>query len=485
MLQETSYCIAEPPYSIEKISTGILGMDEVLSGGIPKRALTLLSGGPGTGKTIIGLEFLVKSAMSGNPCIMLTFEEREHVLRGYANSFGWNLQECETKGMLGLISARVQPHAIISGSFDLQGILAILNHKIKEIKADRIVIDAPDVFLRLLNNVNKERNELVILNEWLSNAGMTTIMTVKSASHLGNFGAHYEFLEYMADCVIHLDQRVVDQVATRRLRIVKYRGSGFGRNEYPFGMTDKGVWIIPITQTNLQHRALGESLPTGVKNMDSLLKGGYRRASCTLISGSSGSGKTTFICSFVVSIIKRGERLLYLNFEESWAALVSCMTSPGIDLESALKSGLMKYISAMPESQGIEEHLIQAFTAINEFNPKHIVVDAISACRRMGSSHAAFDYLLRLIDHCKQRGITTLLTNLTAANAADEITGIDLSSVIDTVIVLRNVERDGAYVREVGIIKCRGRSHSNLIHQFMITDSGIVVTEKEVVNVCY
>ena len=311
---------------------------------------------------------------------------------------------------------------------------------------------------------------------------MTAVITVKGTS-ASTFSSYYDFLDYMANCVIHLDQRVFEQVTTRRMRVTKYRGSSYGRNEYPFGVTNHGIRIIPVTQTSLAHRALGEVMPSGVASLDSIIGGGFRRSSCTLISGGSGTGKTTFACSFVRSAISAGERIVYLDFEESWDALVSCMSSPGIDLTTVNETGRLRFISSMPESQGIEEHLIQAFGAIEEFKPDHLVLDAISACRRMGSEHAAFDYLLRLIDHCKQRGITTLLTNLTASSdPQDEITGIDLSSVIDTVIIVRNLESQGVYRRELGVLKSRGRSHSDRIHRFRITDQGIEIEPGEATN---
>ena len=463
------------PPGIAKIPAGVRGLDEVLNGGVPKGAMTLISGGPGSGKTMLGLEFLVRGAMAGHPGILLTFEETELALKNYAAGFGWDLAEFESKGLLAIVSARIQPDAVLSGDFDLRGVIGILRQKADAMTAEQVVVDAPDVFLRLLNDIAKERAELHLLHEWLREAGMTTLMTVKSRTDQA-LASHYDFLDYMAECVIHLDQRVQEQVATRRLRVIKYRGSAYGRNEYPFGITDKGIWIIPVTQASLRHASLGEGLSSGVDQLDEILGGGYRRNSCTLLTGNSGTGKTTFACAFALSMVSLGERILYLDFEESWDALVSCMLSPGLDLRPARDSGKLKFISHMPESQGIEEHLIQAFRAIEAFEPHHLIIDAISACRRMGSEHAAFDYLLRIIDHCKQRGITTLLTNLTSTmDPGREITGIDLSSVIDTVIVLRNIEKRGRFVRDLGVLKSRGRAHSSRIHAFRITHKGIEI----------
>ncbi|MCF8109728.1 MAG: AAA family ATPase, partial [Desulfohalobiaceae bacterium] len=260
-----------------------------------------------------------------------------------------------------------------------------------------------------------------------------------------------------------------------------YRGSTYGRNEYPFAITDQGLWTIPVTQASLDHRPLGESLSSGIEGFDRLLGGGYRRNSCTLITGGSGTGKTTLACSFALAATSLGERVVYLDFEESWEALLSCMQGVGLDLQQPFDAGRLHFFSSMPESQGVEEHLIQAFRIIEDVGPKHLVVDAISACRRMGSSHAAFDYLLRLIDFCKKQGITTLLTNLTAPDAArgQEITGMDLSSVIDTVILLRNIEGTDRFRRKLLVFKSRGRGHSEYIHDFRITPQGIRIEPKE------
>jgi len=461
-----------------KVPTGVAGLDEVLRGGVPRGAMTLLVGGPGTGKTMMGMEFLVRGAMREEPGILLTFEEREEALRRYGTGLGWNISGLEEAGMLTIISASLQTDSMLSGDFDLQALMAILRRKAEEIGAERLLLDAPDVLLRLLDDPPGERAELYALHEWMLDSGMTSVMTVKASA--GEGAVDYGFLDYMADCVIHLDQRVYNQVTTRRLRVVKYRGSPYGRNEYPFGITDRGVRIIPVTQTSLEHRALGDDLSTGVADLDRLLSGGYRRGSCTLITGGSGTGKTTFLSSFAISSARAGERVLYLDFEESRDALFTCMRSPGLDLEPAWEDGNLRFISVMPESQGIEQHLIQAFRAIEEHHPDHMIVDAISASRRMGTGQSAFDYLLRLINHCKQRGVTTLLANLaTAETSGREITGVDLSSVIDTVIMLRYIERKGRYVRELGVLKSRGRSHSQRIHRFSITDDGISIADGE------
>lgn len=461
--------------SIPKSLTGIYGLDEILNGGLPSGALTLLSGGPGTGKTLLGMEFLYNGALNGVPGILLSFEESFEIIKRNTRTLGWQLQELEDEGLLSFINAKMDPQAVMTGNFDLSAILAILAKKAKDIGAKRLLIDGPDVFLRLLNNAVKERMELYRLNEWSFRNKLTTIVTMKSKSQNGQ-SHRYEFMDYLSDCVIYLDQRVEEQVATRRLRVIKYRGSNFGRNEYPFAIYRDGLYMIPVSTTELSHHALGESVSSGVEKLDEILGGGMRRNSCNLISGTSGTGKTTLACSFIRSLTENNEKVLYLNFEESREAVTSGMQSAGIDLQPAVDNKKLFIDSVLPESLGVEEHLIRAFSRLEETKCSFIVVDAISACRRMGSQKAAFDYLLRLIDYCKKRGITSFLTNLTShASAANEITGIDLSSVIDTVILLRNVEEKGELHRVLLVLKSRGRFHSNKCHGFRITDNGIKI----------
>ncbi|MFW5857030.1 MAG: circadian clock protein KaiC [Planctomycetota bacterium] len=456
---------------IPKTLTGVRGLDEVLRGGLPTGALTLLNGGPGTGKTLLGLEFLYRGALEGHPGVVLSFEERSDILRRNALTLGWDLAPLEEQGKLAILDGRIDPQAVLSGAFDLHAMLAILQRMAETIGATRLLLDGPDAFLRLLDSPAKERAELYRVNDWVRDNGMTGVMSVKREHY---DGGRYEFLDYLADCVIEVDQRVEEQIATRRLRVVKYRGSDYGRNEYPFAIYRDGLHIIPVTATALRHRGLGESVPSGVEGLDGILGGGFRRNSCNLVSGASGTGKTTVACSFVHAVCARGEKALYIDFEESEDALLSGMLSPGIDLRPAVDQGLLRFHSIMPEALGVEEHLVGAYDLIDTFAPPFLVVDAISACRRMGSAHAAFDYLLRLIDFCKSRGITTLLTNLSSSQSQDiEVTGIDLSSVIDTVILLRNREQDGELRRLLLVLKSRGRAHSSRCHEFHITDRGI------------
>jgi len=462
---------------LPKAATGVHGLDEVLDGGYPTGRLTLIEGGPGAGKSLVGLEFLYRGALNGEPGILVSFEEPPAVVRQNAATLGWDLRALEADGKLTILEARIDGQAVKAGDFNLRGIMAIVDGHARKTGATRVVVDAPDVVLRLMENSTSERAELHEIHRWIRGSSFTALMTVKVNSG-ADVPLAYDFLDYMADCVVRLDHRVMNQVSTRRLRVVKYRGSGFGANEYPFTITENGIYLMPVSSAALRHRALGDPISTGNDKLDELLGGGYRQSSCTLISGTSGTGKTTAVCTFVCHACAQRRRVLYIDFEESEEAIVSGMLSPGIDLRPALKNGRLRFVSCMPEAMGVEEHLIRALRAIEEHEPEVVVVDAISACQRMGSDQASFEYLLRLIDHCKTHGITALLTNLTATNApGDVITGIDLSSVIDTVILLRHVEVRGELNRTLLVLKSRGQNHSNRAREFRITHRGIDIVE--------
>jgi circadian clock protein KaiC len=462
---------------LTKVPTGIVGLDDVLRGGVPAGRMTLLSGGPGSGKSLIALQCALHGATEGKPGILVLFEERATAVRQNVLSLGWDMRTFERNKSLFLLDARVNPEAVISGDFSIKGLLAILDQQVKALRARFIVFDAVDTLLRLYDNPTRERNELNALHEWLLDRGLTAIMTVKADAQEVS-PSRYSFLDFMADCVIVVDQRVTVQVATRRLRVVKYRGSGYGRNEYPFIIGENGIEVVPITSSTLRHRAPGVNVSSGQIELDGVLGGGYKRGTGILIVGTAGAGKTTLACLFAEAACRRGERVLYLNFEESVESMVTNMRSTGLNLQRPVDSGRLVIQSWLPEATGVEEHLLRALKGLDEFRPAHLIVDAISACERMGTKHAAFEYLMRVLDACKQRGITCVYINqATSADVVSEISGIGISSIIDSVIVLRHLTVDGKTERQLIVMKSRGTKHSTQFHDFQITDGGITLTE--------
>jgi circadian clock protein KaiC len=458
---------------LTKVASHISGFDEILYGGLPEGRTTLIEGGPGTGKSVLGLEFLYRGAMTGQAGIFVAFEERANAVRRNALTLGWNLAALEKAGKLAIIEARVDPQTIVSGDFNLKALLAIISGQSQVIGARSIVFDALDVLLRLYENPTRERSEMYTLYEWLLDQGMTAIVTVKASDGNRVFG-NYEFLEFMTDCVIRLIQRPGDWVSTRELQIIKYRGSDFGRNAYPFVIQPGGISVIPISEFGLQHQALGPHISSGNTRLDRVLGGGYRRSSSVLLAGASGTGKTTMAVTFCKAACDRGEKVLYLGYEESEAAMVESMLSPGIDVRPAIKAGLMKIVTAMPEAFGTEKHLIRAFTLIEEFKPDHVIVDAISAFERMGSDRAAFEFAMRLVNRCKDKGITTLLVNQSMGGTGDRmaISGLGISSTIDALLWLHFMETGNQLKRVLLVIKSRGSKHSTQYHDFLITDHG-------------
>jgi circadian clock protein KaiC len=460
--------------ALDKVASHISGFDEILYGGLPQGRTTLIEGGPGTGKSIIGLEFLYRGALAGQPGIFVAFEERASAVRRNALTLGWDLGALEKAGKLAIIEAHLDPGTIVSGDFDIKALLAIIEGQSRTIGARRIVFDALDVIMRLYDNLSRERGEMYSLHEWLLDHEMTAVLTVKSAEGHSIFG-RYEFLEFMADCVIRLVQRPGESVSTRELQIIKYRGSDFGRNAYPFVIQPGGISVVPISEFGLQHQALGPHLSSGNTALDQILGGGYRRSSGILIAGSSGTGKTTVVATFVRAACDRGEKVLFLGFEESEAAMVATMLSPGIDLRPAIKAGLLKVVTAMPEAFDTEHHLVRTFFTIDEFKPAHVIVDAISAFERMGSGRAAFEFAMRLVNWCKDKGITIIMTTQSTEGTEErvEISGLGISSIIDALLWLRFVESDNKLNRMLIVIKSRGSKHSSQYHDFRITDHGI------------
>ena len=461
--------------NLEKRETFINGLDKILKGGLPKDRVTLVVGVPGSGKTNLALEFLYRGASDNEPGIFLGFEETKESLRQNAWSFGWNLEALENDNKLSIIEGRLNPETLVSGKFSLKPLLSIISHKAQEMKAKRLVIDALDVLLQLLEEPFAVRSELHYLNHWLSEQGLTTVLTIKPREDGSRL---QDFFMSIADCAIVLDARVLNQVTTRRLRVIKYRGSSFGRNEYPFIITDKGLQTIPITSIELKHKPFSTRFSTGISRLDRLLDGGLYRASCTLIAGEPGTGKTLLTTTIIQEACRRGEKAVYVSFEESDQAIINNVRSAGINLEPYVKSGRLHFITAMPEATGAEEHLLNLMEAVEKVKPQHVVIDAISACARMGGTQAAYEYLMRALNLLKEKGITIILVNQTSGSREQlELSGIGISSMIDTVIFLSYVHGEGETNRTIQVLKSRGSAHSNQVRECLITDDGIEILD--------
>jgi circadian clock protein KaiC len=463
----------ENTVGIRKTPTQIEGLDEILHGGLPQGRVTLVGGGPGSGKTLLGLEFLYRGAQSGHPGIFLSFEETTENIRQNTLSFGWDLPSLEKAGKLFLMEGQLDPGVIISGEFNLSGFLSIIEGKAQEMGAARVVIDALDVLMRVFNNPIREQQHILGLHNWLMQQGLTAILTTKNLK-TPNTLSPYEYLDFLADCVIYLDQRIENQVNTKRIQVVKYRGSSYGSNEFPFLITGKGMFFSAISDMRLNYEPLSQRVSSGSQFLDEILGGGYRKGTCILISGASGTGKTSIAATFARSACEGGHKVLYVNFEESASGMVAGMRSLGIDLGPAMRDCSLWVKPSMPESRGIEEHLYDKITAIKSFQSDHVVVDAISACKRIAGEKASFDFIMRFVHFCKKRGITTILINQSRnSEEAHEISGIGISSVVDTIISLNYQEAGNETRRILQVIKSRGSKHSNRRHIYALTDDGI------------
>ncbi|HSN57052.1 MAG TPA: circadian clock protein KaiC [Candidatus Sulfomarinibacteraceae bacterium] len=465
---------AADPQALAKAATGIRGLDDVLDGGLPAGRTTLLSGGPGTGKTVLALEFLVRGAMAGRPGIFVSFEERAEAVRANAATLGWDLAALEDSGRLNVVHAAPPVRSVRSGDFDIQGLLAVLGAQVEALGAGRIVLDAVDQLFRTFEDPERERNELHHLHEWLLERGLTAILTLK-AQPGGDLV--YPFLGFLADCMIHLDQRMESQVRIRRLQVVKFRGSSFLSNEYPYLISSRGVVVMPVSMVALGEIDRDDRVSSGHPALDEVLGGGYREGSTVLVSGPTGVGKTTLASLFACAACGRGEPVLYVSFEEAAGTLVAGMHSAGIDLGPHLERGLLRIVSTMPEAKGTEEHLFDVLTAVEEIGARHIVVDAVSACHRLGSEAAAFDFMVRLVSETKPLGVTCLLTDQTANQSmAHEISSIGVSSLIDTIVALEYVTEEHGLRRRLLVLKSRASRHSNRFHWLEITDDGIALS---------
>lgn len=466
-----------PPASLLKCPTGIQGLDEITCGGLPQGRTTLVCGSAGCGKTLLGIEFLVRGALLHNePGVFLAFEETGEELAQNVRSLGFDLDDLIEKKKLAVDYIYIERSEIEeTGEYDLEGLFIRLGYAIDSIGARRVVLDTLETLFSGLSNVAIVRAELRRLFRWLKEKGVTSIVTAERGD--GTLTRH-GLEEYVADCVLSLDHRVAGQISTRRLRVVKYRGSTHATNEFPFLIDEGGISVLPITSLQLQHEASIERISSGVPALDAMLGGqGFFRGSSVLLSGTAGVGKTSLACHAVDACCQRGERCLYFAFEESEAQLFRNMRSIGLDLEPWVKKGLLRFQVARPTMNGLEMHLTSIYRQVETFQPRLVIVDPITSFLSSGTDAEASSMMIRLVDYLKSHQITALLTNLNHAGSALEQTNVSISSLIDTWLLLQDLELNGERNRGLYILKSRGMAHSNQIREFLLTEKGIQLTE--------
>jgi len=474
-LTEASIRNGAGPLAVAKARTGIEGLDEITLGGLPAGRPTLLCGAAGCGKTLFGMTFLVNGAARfGENGVLMSFEERADDLAANVASLGFDVDTLVAEKRLIIDHVRIEPSEIeVSGEYDFEPLFVRLGYAIDQVGAKRVVLDTIEALFSGFKDEAVLRAELRRLFNWLKDRGVTAVITgERGEGQLTRYGIE----EYVSDCVILLDNRVFDQVTTRRLRIVKYRGSSHGTNEYPFLIDDRGISVMPITAAGLQHRISSETVPTGIADLDAMFgRGGYYRGSSVLISGLAGTGKSTFSGWFANASCGRGERCLYFAFEESPDQIVRNMRSAGIELQGHVDSGLLRFESARPSLYGLEMHLTRMHRDIVDFDPSAVIVDPISAFRGVQSEiHAT---LLRLADICKDRAITALFTSLSLATDHASEADRGVSSLMDTWISLTDVEASGERNRVLYVLKARGMSHSNQMREYLLTSRGVRLIE--------
>ena len=460
--------------TLPKAATGIQGLDEITLGGLPRGRPTLISGGAGSGKTMFGLEFLVRGATQYNePGVFMSFEESIPDLTKNAASLGFDLARLAADKKLFLDHVLITRSEISeSGEYDLDGLFIRIADAVQRVGARRVVLDTIESLFSELPNPGILRAEIRRLFGWLKEKGLTTVITAERdrPDRLTRHGIE----EFVSDCVIVLDHRIREEISTRRLRIVKYRGSTHGTNEYPFLIDEQGISVLPISSLGLDHAAPAERISSGIARLDGMLGGkGFYRGSSILISGTSGTGKTSVAAHFVDAACRRGERCLFFAFEESPRQIVRNMRSIGIDLQPWVRKGLLLFQAARPTYGGIEEHLLVTHKRISSFQPSVVVVDPVTNLIMVSTANEVRSMLTRLVDFLKTQGITSIFTSLTAGGGPLEASEVDVSSLMDTWLVLVSIEVGGERNRALYVLKSRGMEHSNQIREFLLTDHGL------------
>lgn len=458
---------------ISKAQSGISGLDEITHGGLPQGRPTLVCGSAGCGKTMLAMEFLVRGATQfGEPGVFMAFEETELELTQNAASLGFDLAKLVEEKKLKLDYVHIEASEIAeAGEYDLEGLFLRLGYAIDSIGAKRVVLDTIENLFSGFTNMSIVRSELRRLFRWLKDKGVTAIITgERGDGTLTRQGLE----EYVSDCVIFLDHRVYDQVSTRRMRIVKYRGTTHGTNEYPFLIDENGISVLPITSMGLKHAASNDRVSSGIERLDEMLGGkGYYRGSSILVSGTAGSGKSSLAAHFARATCESGKKCLYVSFEESPDQIIRNMRSIGIDLKPFTDKGLLNIHSTRANAHGLEMHLVILHKLIKDFGPDVVIIDPISGMMHSGTEMDANWMATRLIDLLKVRQITTMVVNLVGGESVREATSLAISSLIDTWLLLRDVELGGERNRVMYILKSRGMAHSNQLREFLMTSNGI------------
>jgi circadian clock protein KaiC len=460
-----------------KSPTGIQGFDEITGGGLPAGRPTLVCGGAGCGKTLFGFEFLVRGAIQFNePGVFMSFEETNEELIQNVASLGFDLEDLIKNKKIALDHVHIERSEIEeTGEYDLEGLFIRLNYAIDTIGAKRVVLDTIESLFAGLPNQLILRAELRRLFRWLKEKGVTAIITGERG---GETLTRQGLEEYVSDCVIMLDHRVTEQTSTRRLRVVKYRGSMHGTNEYPFLIDESGFSVLPVTSLGLEHVVSNKRISSGINALDKMLEGkGYYRGSTVLVSGTAGVGKTSVAAHFAEAACKRGERVLYFCFEESPNQLMRNMRSIGIKLEHWVEKGLLQFQATRPTLYGLEMHLAVTHKAVNAFKPDVVILDPINTFILGDKENEVKTLLMRIVDFLKLNQITALFTSLTTTESALESSDVGISSLIDTWLLLRDIELNGERNRGMYILKSRGMANSNQIREFILTNHGVELRE--------
>jgi circadian clock protein KaiC len=464
---------AAPVAHLPKCPTGIQGLDEITGGGLPRGRPTLVCGGAGCGKTLLAAEFLVRGAVQfGEPGVFMAFEETEKELKANVASLGFDLEGLVRRKKIVVDYVHIERSEVQeSGEYDLEGLFVRLGHAIDSIGAKRVVLDTLEVLFASLSNEAILRSELRRLFRWLKDKGVTAVITAeRGREQLTRHGLE----EYVSDCVILLDHRVNEQIATRHLRVVKYRGALHGTNEFPFLIGDEGISVLPITSLSLNHKVSSERIATGIHRLDAMLGGrGFFRGSSILLTGTPGTGKTIISANFAQAAARRGERVLFFSFEESPDQIIRNMHSIGLRLEPLVKGGLLRFHSARPSLYGLEMHLATMFKEIATFQPHVVIIDPITSLMDSGTDSEGKGMVTRLIDYLKAGQVTSLFTSLTQGSHALQQSEAAMSSLMDSWLLLQDFEGNGERNRVLYVLKARGMAHSNQIREFLISNRGI------------